>query len=72
MPRTQLEPEIFARRVHQIEARIDALQGSTRHDDIGEALRKHLGEFRDVVNRLTAIDEFAEFLGRVSASEPAR
>src|SRR5260370_105932 len=60
MPRTQLEPEIFARRVHQIEARIDALQGSTRYDDVGEALRKHLGEFRDAFSEALPVEEIAK------------
>jgi localization factor PodJL len=60
MPRTQLEPEIFARRVHEIEARIDALQGSTRYDDVGEALRKHLGEFRDVLKETLPVEEIAK------------
>jgi localization factor PodJL len=60
MPRTQLEPEIFARRVHQIEARIDALQGSTRYDDVGEVLRKHLGEFRDAFSEALPVEEIAK------------
>jgi localization factor PodJL len=60
MPRTQLEPEIFARRVHQIEARIDALQSSTRGDEGAEALRQQFREFRDAFREAPPVEEIAK------------
>jgi localization factor PodJL len=60
MPRTQLEPEIFARRVHQIEARIDALQSSTRGDEGAEALRQQFREFRDALREAPPVEEIAK------------
>ena len=60
MPRTQLEPEIFARRVHQIEARIDALQSATRRDDLAEALRQQFGEFRNALREAPPVEEIAK------------
>jgi localization factor PodJL len=59
MSQRQIKPEIFEPRLRQIEARIEALQNSVRHDDIAETLRQHLAEFRDLLKEAPPVEEIA-------------
>jgi localization factor PodJL len=73
MSRPQVEPAIFEQRLHHIEARINALQGPTRYDDLAEALRQHLAEFRGTLKEVTPpVEEIAKLwrhdLGAISAA----
>jgi localization factor PodJL len=49
MSQPQVKPEIFEQRLREIEARIDTVQNSTRHEEIAQTLRQHCAEFRDVL-----------------------
>jgi len=60
MSRTQLEPAIFERRLHEIEARIDTLQSSAARDDIREVVRQQLDEFRDALKEAPPGEEIAK------------
>jgi localization factor PodJL len=52
MARPQVDPAIFEQRLHEIEARINALQSSTRCDDVVEALRQHFSEIRGTLKEV--------------------
>jgi localization factor PodJL len=59
MSQRQIKPEIFEPRLREIEARIEALQNSIRHDDIAEILRQQLAEFRDLLKEAPRVEEIA-------------
>ena len=60
MSRPQRDREIFERRLHEIEGRINAVQSSTRCDDGAEALRQQFGEFRDAFREALPVEEIAK------------
>ncbi|HLK84559.1 MAG TPA: hypothetical protein VKT99_24125 [Xanthobacteraceae bacterium] len=60
MSQPPVNPEIFEQRLREIEARIDTLQTSTRHDDIAVTLRQHFAEFRAVLNEARPVEEVAK------------
>ena len=61
MARPQVEPAIFEQRLHEIEARINALQSSTRCDDVVEALRQHFAEIRGTLKEVApSIEEIVK------------
>jgi localization factor PodJL len=61
MARPQVEPAIFEQRLREIEARINALQSSTRCDDVVEALRQHFAEIRGTLKEVAPpIEEIAK------------
>ena len=62
MSRPQRDREIFERRLHEIEARINAVQSSTRCDDGAEALRQQFGEFDKVGNAPGSLQGIVQFL----------
>ncbi len=58
--RPQRDRDIFERRLHEIDARINALQSSTRCDDAAEALRQQFGEFRNALREAPPVEEIAK------------
>jgi localization factor PodJL len=72
MSRPQVEPTTFEQRLHEIEARIDAVQSSTRCDGVGEDLRRHFVAFRDALKAPPPVEEIAEVwrhdLDKISAT----
>jgi localization factor PodJL len=61
MSRRQLEPAIFEQRLHDLDARINELQSSTRRDDIVEAMRRHFAEFRGSLKEMgPPVEEIAK------------
>ena len=64
MSQPRIKPEIFELRLREIEARIEALQNSTRHDGIAETLRQHLTEFRTLLNQAPPVEEIARMWRR--------
>jgi localization factor PodJL len=59
MSQPRIKPEIFEPPLREIEARIEALQNSVRHDEIAEILRLHFAEFRDLLKDATPVEEIA-------------
>jgi localization factor PodJL len=59
MSQPRIKPEIFEPRLREIEARIEALQNSVRHDEIAEILRRHFAEFRDLLKDAPPVEEIA-------------
>lgn len=72
VPRPQIEPAIFERRLREIEARIEALQSSPRCDGVAEDLRRHFAEFRDALRQTQPVEEIAKVwrhdLGEISTT----
>ena len=60
MSRSQVRPAIFEQRLHDIEARINALPSSTRGDDVAEILRRHFAEFGDTLKGASPVDDIAK------------
>ncbi len=58
--RPQVEPALFEQRLQNIEARINTLQSATHSDDVDEAIRRHLAEFRDNLNDVPPVEEIAK------------
>jgi localization factor PodJL len=59
MSQPRIKPEIFEPRLREIEARIEALQNSVRHDEIAEILRRLFAEFRDLLKDAPPVEEIA-------------
>jgi localization factor PodJL len=59
MSQPRIKPEIFEPRLREIEARIEALQSSVRHDEIAEILRRHFAEFRDLLKDAPPVEQIA-------------
>jgi localization factor PodJL len=72
MSQPQVEFVILEQRLREIEARIDALQSSTRCDGVAEDLRRHFAEFRDALRQTQPVEEIAKVwrhdLGEISAT----
>jgi localization factor PodJL len=64
MSQPRIKPEIFEPRLREIEARIEALQNSIRHDDIAETLRQHFTEFRDLLKEAPPVEAIARMWRR--------
>lgn len=60
MSRPQTEPAVFEQRLHDIEARITALQSSTRPGDVEETLHRHFAVFRESLREAPPVEELAK------------
>src|SRR5215467_9476610 len=61
MSQPQAEAAVFEQRLHNIEARINALQSPARCDDLAEALRRQLAEFRGTLKEVAPpLEEIAK------------
>jgi localization factor PodJL len=59
MSQPQGKPEMFEPRLRAIEARIEVLQNSIRHDDIAETLRQHFAALGDLRKEAPPVEEIA-------------
>jgi localization factor PodJL len=72
MSQSQSKPEMFEPRLRAIEARIEVLQNSIRHDDIAETLRQYFAALGDLRKEAPPVEEIASMwrhdLAAVSAT----
>jgi localization factor PodJL len=59
MSQPESKPEMVEPRLREIEARIEVLQNSIRHDDVAETLRRHFAELRDLLKQAPPVEEIA-------------